>query len=119
MKVYGFTGTYHCVLNEKSDELARLGLPPVSEMSSLEAGLQDFNGAQTGKTFVLRRSDDISAPDLDMSYEPPNSDYASLRRITATIHPHVYGRLKQEREVTLRHSVGNLRIEVGNTADII
>jgi hypothetical protein len=119
MKVYDFNGTYHCVLDEKSDELARLGLPPVLKMSSLEVGLQDFNGANTGKTFVLRRSDDISAPDLDISYDPPNSDYASLRIITATIGLHVYGRLKQEREVTLRHSVGNLRLEVGNTTDII
>jgi len=88
-------------------------------MSSLEAGLQDFNGAQTGKTFVLRRSDDISAPDLDMSYDPPNSDYSNLRIITVTIHLHVYGRLKQEREVTLRHSVGNLRIEVGSVEGVI
>lgn len=119
MKVYDFNSTYRCILQEGSPELDNLGMPPVLKQSSLEAELQSFNGDKTGKTFVLRRSDELHAPELDMSYEPSGVDYTNLRKITATISLHVYGRLKTEGSVNLRHSVGNLRIEVGNTTDLI
>ncbi|MBI3623375.1 hypothetical protein HY212_04845 [Candidatus Pacearchaeota archaeon] len=115
MKVYDYGGTYHCVINEKSEELQNLGLPPALKISSLESKLQDgFTGADAGKSFVLKRSDELHSPELVIQYYPPGSDYGNSLKVTATISLYKYGDLKQSRQVT----IGNLKIEVGNTDDL-
>jgi hypothetical protein len=113
MKVYDNVGTYQCILEENSTDLRDL------KESGLEADLQTFSGASTGKKFALKVSSDPNALDAELRYEPDNADYAEITIVTATMNLNMYLLLERTRGVTLRHSVGNLRIEIGSTKDLI